>query len=110
MHAPSVGVGVLRCALEDAVEDRVLEANAMAGYTYSRKLPFDPEDEVDKPDPFSMEEHSDPWRVPHSGISQSHPVCALDWLADERVGRAELERCGLAPGCCARLQGPYAGC
>jgi integrase len=46
---------VFRCALDDATEDEVIEANPLAGYTYSRNMPFDPFAE-DAVDPFSIEE------------------------------------------------------
>jgi len=46
---------VFRCALDDAIEDQLIEANPLAGYTYSRNLPFD-ESADDAVDPFSIEE------------------------------------------------------
>jgi integrase len=48
---------VLRSALDDAVEAEILDANPLAGYTYSRDLPgYDEDDEEDEIDPFDIEE------------------------------------------------------
>jgi integrase len=48
---------VLRVALGDAVEDDLIEANVLGGYTYSRELPqYIGEYDADDVDPFSIEE------------------------------------------------------
>jgi integrase len=50
---------VFRVALNDAVEDELLESNVLAGYTYSRELPrqFSEHDD-DQVDPFSIDEQA----------------------------------------------------
>lgn len=50
---------VIRVALGDAVEDGLVEANVLGGYTYSRELPQHIEEhDEDTVDPFSIEEQS----------------------------------------------------
>lgn len=50
---------VLRCALDEAVEDRSITANVLGGYTYSRDLPqYVEDDDEDKVDPLTIEEQA----------------------------------------------------
>lgn len=49
---------VLRAALDEAVEDEILEANVMGGYTYSRELPYDAETDKESADPLNSIEQA----------------------------------------------------